>query len=137
MLTLKTVQPKARKYSRRVGRGNGSGRGTYSGRGIKGQRARSGSRYGLKLRGLRTLFKAIPKNKGFVSPYAEAKLPTISLTELERRCGANTTVEVRDVKVLGTGELTKALTVKAGGFSASAKAKIEAAGGKAITCGKR
>jgi large subunit ribosomal protein L15 len=137
MLTLNTLKPKTRKYSRRVGRGNASGRGSFSGRGIKGQRSRSGSRYGLKLRGLRTLFKAMPKNKGFVSQYEDDKLPTISLTELERRCGANATVEVRDMKVLGTGDLTKALTVKAGGFSASAKAKNEAAGGKAITCGRR
>lgn len=137
MLTLKTLKPKSRKFRRRVGRGNGSGRGTFSGRGIKGQRARSGSRKGLKLRGVRTLFKAIPKSRGFVSPYAEAKLKTISLAELERRCAADTTIELRGSKVLASGELTKPLIVKASAFSAAAKAKIEAVGGKAIPCGPR
>src|SRR3989338_2794264 len=125
MLTLKSIQPTTRKRHKRVGRGNASGRGTYSGRGMKGQRARSGSRKGLKLRGVRTLFKAIPKSRGFVSQYAEAKLKTISLADLERRCQANTTVELRGRKVLSNGELTKALTVKASGFSAAAKSKIE------------
>ncbi len=137
MLTLKNIKPKTRKYSRRVGRGAATGRGNYSGRGIKGQRARSGSRKGLKLRGIRTLFKAIPKSRGFVSPYVAQKLKIMTLSELERRCAANTTIELRDSKILGNGELTKALTVKAGGFSASAKTKIEAAGGKAIQCGRR
>ncbi|EKD79236.1 MAG: hypothetical protein ACD_41C00126G0005 [uncultured bacterium] len=135
MLTLKSIQPTTRKRHKRVGRGNASGRGTYSGRGMKGQRARSGSRKGLKLRGLRTLFKAIPKSRGFVSQYAVNKLKTITLAELDK-CQANTTVQVRGKKVLGTGELTKALTVKASAFSASAKTKIEAAGGKAVLCGK-
>lgn len=137
MLTLKNIKPKTRTYSRRVGRGAATGRGNYSGRGIKGQRARSGSRYGLKLRGIRTLFKAIPKSRGFVSPYVESKLKIMTLSELERRCAANTTIELRGTKILGNGELTKALTVKASGFSASAKAKIEASGGKAIQCGTR
>lgn len=137
MLTLKNLKPKSRKYGRSIGRGNSSGRGSYSGRGIKGQRARSGSRYGLKLRGLRTLFKAMPKSRGFVSQYGIKKLSTISLSELERRCGKDTTVELRNMKILGTGDITKALTVKAGAFSVSAKQKIEAAGGKAIPCGRR
>lgn len=135
MLTLKSIQPKTRKRHRRVGRGNGSGRGTYSGRGMKGQRARSGSRKGLKLRGVRTLFKAIPKSRGFVSQYAAHKLKTITLADLEK-LQTNTTVELRGKKVLGTGELTKTLTVKASAFSASAKTKIEAAGGTAVLCGK-
>lgn len=136
MLTLKTLQPTTRKHRRRVGRGNASGRGTFSGRGMKGQRSRSGSKKGLKLRGVRTLFKAIPKKRGFVSHYAMTKFKTITLADFERRWAANTTVEVCGRKVLGSGDLTKALTVKASAFSASAKSKIEAAGGKVVLCGK-
>lgn len=130
MLTLKTIQPKTRKHRRRVGRGNASGRGTYSGRGMKGQRARSGSRKGLKLRGVRTLFKAIPKSRGFVSQYAITKLKTISLANIKQD------VALRGYKVLGSGTVTKPLTIKASAFSASAKSKIEAAGGKAVLCGQ-
>ena len=136
MLKLNSLQSTNRKHSRRVGRGNGSGRGTFAGRGIKGQRARSGSRYGLKLRGLRTLFKAIPKVRGFRSMHEDTKLKTIGLAELEKCCEPNATVELRGYKVLASGTIAKPLTVKASAFSAAAQQKIEAAGGKAIPCGQ-
>ncbi|MFA6474872.1 MAG: uL15 family ribosomal protein [Patescibacteria group bacterium] len=137
MLTLTSLQPKSRKHKRRIGRGNGSGRGTFSGRGMKGQRSRSGSRGGLKLRGLRSLMKAIPKVRGGARRFHAERLTTVTLAYLERKCSANTTIELRGNKVLGSGEITKPLLVKASAFSASAKAKIEAAGGKAIPCGKQ
>lgn len=134
MLTLTTLTPKKRKHSRRVGRGNGSGRGTFSGRGMKGQKARSGGKGGLKLRGLRTLMKAMPKNKGFTSGYD--KLKTINLSELAKRIKDNTVINLHGYKVLGVGEVTKAYTVSADAFSASAKTKLVQAGGKALKCGK-
>jgi len=134
MLTLTSLSPKKRKHSRRVGRGNGSGRGTFSGRGMKGQRARSGGKGGLKLRGLRSLMKAMPKNKGFTSGYD--KLKTLNLAELAKRFKDATVINLHGYKVLGVGTITQAYTVTADAFSASAKAKLEAAGGKALTCGK-
>lgn len=135
MLKLTTLKPKTRKRSRRIGRGNGSGRGTFSGRGMKGQRARSGSRGGLKLRGLRALFKAIPKNRGFNS--LAGTIAVMNLSELERKTAQANKIKLPYTKILGVGEISRAVTVEAAAFSASAKAKIEQAGGKVIVCGKR
>lgn len=134
MLKLSTLQSQPRKHSRRIGRGNGSGRGTFAGRGMKGQRARSGSRSGLKLRGLRNLFKAIPKTRGFKGK--EQTLEMINLSVIEKRYADQTAVMLHGYKVLGTGEIKRPIQVTAEAFSASAKAKLEQAGGKAITCGK-
>lgn len=134
MLNLTSLKPKTRKRSRRIGRGNGSGRGSFSGRGMKGQRARSGSRKGLKLRGVRTLFKAIPKTRGFNS-LADA-VAVMNLSELDRKTAKVSKIKLPHTKILGVGEISRAVTVEAAAFSASAKAKIEQAGGKAITCGK-
>lgn len=135
MLKLTTLKPKTRKRSRRIGRGNGSGRGTFSGRGMKGQRARSGSRGGLKLRGLRTLFKAIPKTRGFNS--LAPTIAVMNLNELDRKTTQASKIKLPHTKILGVGEISRAITVEAAAFSASAKAKIEQAGGKVIVCGKR
>jgi large subunit ribosomal protein L15 len=146
--SLKPAQP--RKERKRVGRGLGSGKGRYSGRGIKGQKARSGShklpagfeggqmpldmRLG-KLRG-NTSADARP-----VGPFRTYTQP-VNLRDLEQRfeAGAEVTLEALlekgliknmriDVKILGSGDLTKKLSVTAHGFSASAREKIEAAGG--------
>jgi len=65
MLTLHTLKKNNGKKKKRVGRGNASGHGTYSTRGIKGQRARSGGRKGLKLKGFKQILVNIPKEKGF------------------------------------------------------------------------
>lgn len=134
MLQLSTLQPKQRKHTRRVGRGNGSGRGTFSGRGIKGQRARSGSRSGLKLRGLRALFKGIPKTRGQSGDVI--KLPVMNLGDIEKNYPAQTVIALHGVKVLGVGATQRPLEITAEAFSTSAKTKLEQAGGKAITCGK-
>jgi len=146
--SLKPAQP--RRARKRIGRGLGSGKGRYAGRGLKGQKARSGShkmpagfeggqmpidmRLG-KLRG-NTSADAMP-----IGPFRTYSQP-VNLRDLEERfeAGAEVTPETLkekrlirkvsvDVKVLGVGELSKALSVSAHGFSKTAKEKIEAAGG--------
>ena len=126
----------------RKGRGNGSGNGKTGGRGQKGQKARSGGgvRVGFE-GGQMPLARRIPK-RGFHNIFAEP-LEAINVSALNKfeDCA---TVNVCDllekgilskcrygVKVLGNGDLTKKLTVRASAFSASAKEKIEKAGGKA------
>ncbi len=126
----------------RKGRGIGSGNGKTGGRGHKGQKARSGGgvRVGFE-GGQMPLARRIPK-RGFNNIFAKP-LDAVNITMLDRfEDGAVVDVEALEkagilsgvkygVKVIGNGELTKKLTVKASAFSESAKAKIEAAGGKA------
>ena len=125
----------------RRGRGHGSGNGKTAGKGHKGQKARSGApRPGFE-GGQMLLYRRIPK-RGFTCRNSK-EIVGINLSYLERfEDGATVTVEslveagivknTRDgVKILGNGELTKKLTVQANAFSASAKEKIEALGGKA------
>src|SRR3989338_10160525 len=76
----------AKKKRKRVGRGNASGHGTYSGRGLKGQRARSGGKKGLKLRGLKQLLKNKPKIGGFRS--LKPKMAVVNLSDLENNFSA-------------------------------------------------
>lgn len=135
MLAPNSLAPKQKRSTRkRLGRGNATGTGTYAGRGLKGQRSRSGGKGGLKLKGLKATFKSIPKVKGFTSAYVGA--PVVNVSELDAKYVADSVVRVPQYKVLGHGELTKKLTVYADSFTASAKIKIEAKGGKAISCGK-
>ena len=123
----------------RRGRGHGSGNGKTAGQGHKGQKARSGApRLGFE-GGQMPLFRRIPK-RGFKN---RNSLTIVGINVSMLECfdnGATVTVESlmekglvknpRDgVKILGNGELTKKLTVKANAFSEGAKAKIEAAGG--------
>ena len=124
----------------RRGRGHGSGNGKTAGKGHKGQKARSGggTRPGFE-GGQMPLYRRIPK-RGFTNINTK-DIVGINVSALERfDDGAEVTVETlvesgvvsnpRDgVKILGNGELTKELTVKVNAFSASAKEKIEAAGG--------
>ena len=125
----------------RRGRGHGSGNGKTAGKGHKGQKARSGApRPGFE-GGQMPLYRRLPK-RGFTCRNSK-EIVGINLSYLERfEDGATVTVEslveagivknTRDgVKILGNGELTKKLTVQANAFSASAKEKIEALGGKA------
>lgn len=136
MVKLNELQSKTKRQSKkRIGRGKGTGIGTYSGRGIKGQKSRSGGKGGLKLRGLKQTFKSVPKVKGFKSN--RPQLPVVNVASLDKKYEANATVRLDDKKVLGNGEITKALTVYAASFSKSAVEKIEKAGGKAITCEKQ
>ena len=128
---------------KRVGRGVGSGLGKTSGKGHKGQNARSGGgvRPGFE-GGQLPLFRRLPK-RGFSNAMFKKEYATINVSDLEKfEDGAVVTPDllkemgilkkqVAGVKVLGNGELTKKLTVKAHKFSSSAIEKIEAIGGKA------
>lgn len=123
----------------RRGRGHGSGNGKTAGKGHKGQKARSGApRPGFE-GGQMPLYRRLPK-RGFTNRNSK-EIVGINVSALEKfENGAVVTVDTlietrivrnpRDgVKILGNGELTKKLTVKANAFSEGAKAKIEAAGG--------
>ena len=125
----------------RRGRGHGSGNGKTAGKGHKGQKARSGApRVGFE-GGHMPLYRRIPK-RGFTNRNS-VEIIGINISALERfENGAVVDVEAlmvagivnnpKDgVKILGNGEFTKKLTVKANAFSASAKEKIEALGGTA------
>jgi large subunit ribosomal protein L15 len=149
-LNLSNLKPaQARKDRKRIGRGLGSGKGRYSGRGIKGQKSRAGSH---KMRagfegGQMPIYMRVGKQRGATSKDAMPVGPfrtfteTVNVRYLERfGDGDEVTPEAlhaaglikstkRDVKVLGMGELTKKLTVSAHSFSASAREKIEKAGG--------
>src|SRR5262245_34348353 len=149
-LNLSNLRPaQARKDRKRVGRGLGSGKGRYSGRGIKGQKARAGSHsMGAGFEGGQMpLFMRIPKLRGATSkdampvgPFRTYTQP-VNVADLDRfDAGAEVTPEAlkakglirtlrRDVKLLGSGELTKALTITVHGASGSAREKVEAAGG--------
>ena len=132
----------SRQSDYRRGRGIGSGNGKTAGKGHKGQNARSGGgvRPGFE-GGQLPIYRKLPK-RGFTNHFAK-NYAIINLDKLDKfESGAtvdiNTLLENGTIKnafdglkVLGKGELTKALTVKAAVFSASAKEKIEAAGGKA------
>ena len=125
----------------RRGRGHGSGNGKTAGKGSKGQKARSGApRPGFE-GGQMPLYRRIPK-RGFTNRNSQ-EIVAINLGELEKfEDGAAVTIETliesgivknpKDgVKILGNGEFTKKLDIKANAFSASAKEKIEALGGTA------
>lgn len=150
-LNLSNLKPaQERKDRKRIGRGLGSGKGRYSGRGIKGQKSRAGS---AKMKpgfegGQMPVDMRAPKLRGNTSadampigPFRTSSVP-VNLRDLERVFESGDTVDLdalvakglirnqkTDVKILGEGELTKKLTVTAHSFSASAREKIEGAGG--------
>jgi large subunit ribosomal protein L15 len=140
----------SRKAPKRVGRGEGSGKGKTSGRGHKGAGARSGSKRRVRFEGgqnplqmrMRKLRGPTMKKSMPFEQYGRTRTQPVNLADLEERFdkGAEVTPDsLRQaglatrrgvpVKVLGNGELTKELTVHAHGFSATAREKIEAAGG--------
>ena len=143
-MNLHELKPQAgaRTKRKRVGRGIGSGRGKTSGRGHKGQNSRSGGGKGPFFEGGQMpLVRRIPK-RGFTNVFRKI-YGEVNLSDLNR-FAADTVVtpellrserlvrgKVHGVKVLGGGQLDRALTVKAHKFSRSALAAIEAAGGKA------
>ena len=139
--------PGARARSQRVDRGPGSGRGKTSGRGQNGQMAHKGHKHKLGFEGGQMpLLRRLPK-RGFKNPNRVA-WQTVNISDLNRfeaDCEVTPIELLRTrlvhinrggVKVLGTGDLEKKLTVRADAFSATAKAKIEAAGGIAIVIGE-
>ena len=128
--------------NKRKGRGTATGNGKTAGRGHKGQKARSGGKLRIGFEGGQMpLARRIPK-RGFHNIFAKP-LESVNVSALEKfEDGAEVTAEILcnagivknaldGIKILGNGALTKKLTVKAAAFSASAKEKIEAAGGKA------
>ena len=133
----------ARKAVTRKGRGAGSGNGKTGGRGQKGQGSRSGGTKGAGFEGGQTpLAMRLPKLPGFRNP-RRIEYTAVNVERLERKfedgavidgaalkAARITKSEFEPVKVLGNGELTKKFTVKVDKVSASAQAKIEAAGGK-------
>ena len=149
-LNLSNLRPaQARKARKRIGRGLGSGKGRYSGRGIKGQKSRSGSH---KMRagfegGQMPIYMRLGKQRGSTSkdampigPFRTQTQP-VNLRDLDRfDAGAEVTPESlvelglikntkTDVKILGGGEISKKLTIRVHAISASAREKIEKAGG--------
>ncbi len=139
--------PGARKSRKRVGRGPGSGHGKTCCRGHKGQKARKGHKHKLGFEGGQMpLLRRLPK-RGFKNPNRVA-WQTINVDALNRfeAGSAVTAVELLQagmirangggLKILGTGDLEKKLTVTADAFSATAKTKIEAAGGTVVVIGE-
>ncbi len=152
-LSLSTLKPAHKRRARkRIGRGMGSGKGRFSGRGVKGQKSRAGShrmRPGFE-GGQMPLYMRLPKQRGSTSkdamPIGPHRTQTVAINvgDLDRRfepgdeVTPETLLEKRllrnlrlDVKILGNGELTKKLAVTAHLFSATAREKIEQAGGTA------
>ncbi|MEM7249133.1 MAG: 50S ribosomal protein L15 [Acidobacteriota bacterium] len=141
-MDLETLAPSpgAKKKRKRIGRGEASGQGGTAGRGHKGQKSRSGfsRRPGFE-GGQMPLQRRVPK-RGFTNIFRK-EVTALNVQELAKRFEAGATVgpeELREkgllrksarLKILGEGKLEGALTVKAHAFSASARSKIEAAGG--------
>ena len=138
--------PGSHKTERRVGRGHGSGRGKTAGRGTKGQKARTGGQIHRAFEGGQTrLVKRLPFRRGlgnsntpFRKEYAIIKISDLALFDAATEVTPEQLVEQKLitpaqgrglVKVLGNGEVDRALKIRAHKFSASAQAKIEAAGG--------
>ena len=131
----------ASKPKRRVGRGQGSGRGTTSGKGNKGQKARSGGKTYIGFEGGQMPLYRRLAHRGFSNHPFKKEWQIVNLGEIDKRFEASETVDPASlftrglikkntpVKVLANGDLTKKLSFKVGSVSASAKEKIEKAGG--------
>ncbi|MDP2400714.1 MAG: 50S ribosomal protein L15 [Actinomycetota bacterium] len=134
--------PGSRKDRKRVGRGHGSGHGGRSGKGDNGQLSRSGGGKGPGFEGGQNpLHMRLPKLPGFKNPF-RVEYAVVNVARLEEKFAAGDIVDIdalfaagiiksrqAAVKVLGDGEITKALTVKVDKVSGSARGKIVAAGG--------
>jgi large subunit ribosomal protein L15 len=138
--------PGSRKPRKRVGRGHGSGHGGTSGRGSNGQLSRAGGGKGPGFEGGQNpLYMRLPKLPGFKNRF-RVEYAVINVSRLEEKFDKGAVVDIDalfgaglikskqvPVKVLGDGELTKALTVKVDKVSGPARAKIEAVGGTVET----
>lgn len=137
--------PGSRKNRKRVGRGDGSGWGGTAGRGEKGQKSRTGAAIRHHFEGGQTpSFRRIPK-RGFSSGIVKEIYNVVNVGCFDEIFEAGTEIDLAllrtkglvgkakaPLKILGTGDLTKSFTVKADKFSATAREKIEKAGGKAV-----
>ena len=145
MIRLDTLSPApgSRKEKKRVGRGDGSRKGSFSGRGCKGQKGRAGFRMKPGFEGGQLpIIKRLPSQRGFNNIF-KTEYDVVNVAQL-KVFESGTEVDIitlmtaglvktgqKLVKILGDGEIDRPLTVKADKFTAAAKAKIEAAGGKA------
>jgi large subunit ribosomal protein L15 len=143
-ITLHNLHPNpgSTRDKKRLGRGRGSGKGKTSGKGVKGQKARPGhhgARYAFE-GGQMPMPRRVPK-RGFKNPFRVEAFP-INVATLDKMFDAGATIDldalrarglvpklVDCIKILGEGELTKKLTIKAHRASATAKQKVESAGG--------
>jgi large subunit ribosomal protein L15 len=144
MMELNNLKPAAgaKHAKRRVGRGIGSGLGKTAGRGHKGQKSRSGGFHKVGFEGGQMpLYRRLPK-RGFVS-LTRRHVGEITLTDIERlnvteidlvvlKQNGLANEQIKSVKVIKTGELTKAVTLKGLTATAGARAAIEAVGGKLV-----
>ena len=146
-MKLENLKPAAgsTKHSKRIGRGEGSGKGGTATRGTKGAQARAGYSHKIGFEGGQMpIQRRLPKF-GFKNPTrVEYKAVNLAAVQALAADLGKTEISVDDikaarlasknalVKILGNGEVTAALTVKADAFSATAKSKIEAAGGQAV-----
>ena len=135
--------PGSTKKPKRIGRGTGSGRGKTSCKGHKGQKARSGAKIAASFEGGQMpLNRRFPK-RGFTNIFKK-EIAILNLDDIEKMAGDDLEINLQEwlkenrikkakdgIKILGRGEITRALTIRAHKFSASAKKKIIAAGGKA------
>ncbi len=144
-MEIKDLKPAegSRKARKRVGRGHAAGQGKTAGRGLNGQKSRSGGGKGAGFEGGQTpLARRLPKLPGFRNPN-RIEYKAVNVSRLDAKFEAGDVVdgaslrakgiikhEDEPVKILGDGEITKALTVKTDKISATARQKIEAAGGK-------
>jgi len=134
--------PGSVKKAKRIGRGTGSGRGKTSGKGHKGQKARSGPKIAPSFEGGQMpLNRRLPK-RGFTNIFKK-QIAILNLDDIEKIAGDDLEVNLQEwmkknrikkardgIKILGRGEVTRPLTVRAHKFSESARKKIIAAGGK-------
>ncbi|MEA3494218.1 MAG: 50S ribosomal protein L15 [Candidatus Margulisiibacteriota bacterium] len=126
----------SKKNKKRVARGTSSGWGKTAGRGHKGQKSRSGGTKGIRFEGGQTpLYRRLPK-RGFKNYPFRKEYIIVNVSQLNKLDGEVSKESLKIsglLKILGDGEISKAITVKADKFSKTAKKKIEAAGGKCIT----
>lgn len=146
MVSLDTLKPAkgSTKKRKRVGRGNASGQGTTAGRGHKGHKSRTGNHlpYVGFEGGQNPLYKRTPKLKGFFN-FNKKDLAVVNISDLANKYVAGETVNLvtlkekklikksqTDFKLLGTGDIKIALTIETENISATAREKVEKAGGK-------
>ena len=135
MFNLGNLRNKRKKF-KRVGRGTGSGHGKTACRGHKGQKSRAGGTKGRRFEGGQTpLYRRLPKMRGFKNALFKKEYKVLNLSDLANRGAEITFADSKDMfKILGNGEIKKALKITAHAFSKSAKEKIEKAGGSVVVC---
>lgn len=143
MLTPSTITSRGRKQNtKRRGRGNSSGKGSYSTRGIKGQRARTGSS-GIMRRAFKAQLQKVPKSRGFTSSALRPHIVSLSALNRIAEAGVEITPYVlkshglissvrAGVKIVATGEITKAIVVRDCLATKTALQAIEKVGGKLV-----